>query len=83
MPRNGLHFVALTVLCVLAATSASSQEDQVRTDPLDRDRLSVGSGTQGAVRIVSTSDTVEVKGLLCHIYPEYCTLHCGSSLSLL
>ncbi|MGY8676685.1 hypothetical protein Q2941_02565 [Bradyrhizobium sp. UFLA05-153] len=58
-----LHFVAFTLLCALAATSASSQEDQLRTDPLDRD-LSVGSGTEGAVRLVSTSDTVEAKGLL-------------------
>src|SRR5262249_41428240 len=64
MLRSRLHFVALTVLCAVATTSASSQEEQVRTDPLDRDRLSVGSGTEGAVRIVSTSDTVEVKGLL-------------------
>ena len=64
MLRSRLQFVALTVLCAIAATSVSSQEEQVRTDPLDRDRLSVGSGTEGAVRILSTSDTVEVKGLL-------------------
>lgn len=64
MLRSRLHFVALTVLCAFAATSVGSQEEQVRTDPLDRDRLSVGSGTEGAVPIISTSDTVEVKGLL-------------------
>jgi hypothetical protein len=64
MLRSRLHFVAVTVLCAFAATSVSSQEEQVRTDPLDPDRLSVGSGTEGAVRIISTSDTVEVKGLL-------------------
>ncbi|MHC2333380.1 ABC transporter substrate-binding protein [Bradyrhizobium sp. USDA 4454] len=64
MLRSGFHFVAVTVLCALATISASSQENQVRSDPLDRDRLWVGSGSKGGVRIISTSDTVEVKGLL-------------------
>jgi iron(III) transport system substrate-binding protein len=64
MLRTGVHLVAATILCIFAATSARSQEEPIRTDPLDRDRLSVGSGTEGAVRIISTSDTVEVKGLL-------------------
>ena len=64
MLRSRLRLVALPLLCALAATSASSQEDQVRNDPLDPDRLSAGSGTAGAVRIISTSDIVEVKGLL-------------------
>ena len=64
MLGSRLHFVAISVLCALAATPTSSQEDQVRTDPLDRDRLSAGSGTEGAIRIISTSDTIEVKGLL-------------------
>jgi iron(III) transport system substrate-binding protein len=62
MMRSGVNFVAAIILCAFVVTSATSQE--VRTDPLDRDRLSVGSGTEGAVRIISTSDTVEVKGLI-------------------
>ena len=28
-------------------------------------------------------DAMQLKHLLCHIYPECCTVHCGSSLSLL
>ena len=64
MARISVHLVAATILCIFGATCARSQDAQVRTDPLDRDRISVGSDTGGSLRIISTSDTVEAKGLL-------------------
>jgi len=67
--------VAFTLLYALSATPASSQEDQVRIDPLDRDRLSAGSGTQGAIRIISTLDTIEVKGLIGEWHRSHPDIH--------